>query len=190
MNVSTAMKRRICSILMPVLAVALLAGIPLTPMGTADARVGARMGAFTLPAIPGGPTRGRMNLGDKLGEDVVVLLFWATWCIPCRQELPVYQELYERYRDQGLTVVAISMDDSSSLPQAAGWARRMNLTFPVLSDLDTSVTNRINPRRTAPFSIWVNHEGRITREHEGFNQGERDEIQAGIAELIRARNAE
>lgn len=190
MNVFTAMNRRISSLLMPLLALTLLAGIPLAPMGTADARVGARMAPFTLPAIPGGPTRGRMALADKLGEDVIVVLFWATWCIPCRQELPVYQELYQQYRDQGLTVVAISMDDSSSLPQAAGWARRMNLTFPVLSDLDTSVTNRINPRRTAPFSIWIDHEGRINREHEGFNQGERDDIQAGIAALIRARNAD
>ena len=190
MTVEMAMRRKIIALLIPLVALSLLVLIPGFPSGHAEARVGGRMAPFTLPAIPGGPTRGRFRLSEHLGENVVAVVFWATWCIPCRNELPIYQELWNEHRENGLTVVAITMDGSSTLPQAASWARRLGLRFPVVSDLDTSVTSRINPRRTAPFSMWIDHNGRIARENEGFNLSERDEIVAGIGQLVRARNAE
>jgi thiol-disulfide isomerase/thioredoxin len=158
----------------------------LLPLGESEARVGARLAEFTLPAIPGGPTSGRFDAGDHLGQKPMAILFWATWCQPCRQELPFYQALYQRYREQGLVVVAISMDNSNSLGQAGPMVRRLGLTFPVLSDLDTATITRLNPRRAAPFSIWVDHNGRITREHEGFSMAEREDIGRGIARLVRA----
>ena len=190
MTVEMAMRRRILSVLIPMLALAMVVVIPAFPSGQAEARVGARMSSFALPAIPGGPTRGRFRLSEHLGENVIAVVFWATWCIPCRNELPLYQELYNEHHDDGLTVVAITMDGSSTLPQAASWSRRLGLRFPVVSDLDTSVTSRINPRRTAPFSLWIDHNGRIAREQEGFNLSERDAVVSGIEELLRARNAD
>ena len=190
MTVREAMRRNLLTLLISATALSLIAVVPLFPSGKAEARVGARMSNFTLPAIPGGPTRGRFRLAQHLGEDVIAVVFWATWCIPCRNELPLYQELWEQHREDGFAVVAITMDGSSTLPQAACWARRLGLQFPVVSDLDTSVTSRINPRRTAPFSMWIDHNGRIARETEGFNLSERDEIVAGIGALVRARNAD
>ncbi|MCS6797363.1 MAG: TlpA family protein disulfide reductase [Myxococcota bacterium] len=152
--------------------------------GTARARVGARPATFTLPAVPGGPTQGRFSLAEHLGRRPVVILFWATWCAPCRQELPLYQRLYERLRGRGLVVVAISMDDASSIGGAGPMARRMGLTFPVLSDLDTSVTTRLNPRRAAPFSIWIDRNGLVVREREGFSMAEREQITRGVERLV------
>jgi peroxiredoxin len=181
MSVQTVMRPAI----LVVAAVLALAG--LVP-GRSSARVGGRLPDFALPAVPGTEWRGRFDLGDHLERDVVVVLFWATWCQPCRHELPFYQTLYERHREQGLVVVGISMDASNTIAQAGPWARRLGLTYPVVSDLDTSVTNRINPRRAAPFSIWVGRDGRITREREGFSLSEREEISRGIAELVATRN--
>ena len=160
-----------------------LLGIATLPTG-ASARVGERLSAFSLPAIPSGPTRGTFRLREHLGEHPIVVLFWATWCAPCRQELPLYQSLYERHRGDGLVVVAISMDGSNTLSQAGPAARRLGLSFPVLSDLDTSVTSRLNPRRAAPFSIWVDRNGRIVREHEGFTLSDRSTITDGIGRLV------
>lgn len=151
------------------------------------AREGERPQAFTLPAVPGGPVEGRFRLEEHLGERPVVILFWATWCAPCRQELPLYQQLYERYKDDGLVVVGISMDGSNTIASAGPTARRLGLTFPVVSDLDTSVTSRINPRRAAPFSVWIDRRGRIVREREGFSLSEREEIARGVIRLVRAR---
>jgi peroxiredoxin len=150
-----------------------------------EARVGARPPPFNLPAVQGGPSQGRFKLSDHLGKRPIVVLFWATWCQPCRQELPFYSQLYERHEDAGLRVVAISMDGPESITGAGPMARRLGLEFPVVSDLDTAVTGRLNPRRAAPFSVWINREGRIVREHEGFTMAERDEIARGVAALVR-----
>jgi thiol-disulfide isomerase/thioredoxin len=151
------------------------------------ARIGARPPSFTLDTVVGGPTRGRFRIDDHLGHDPVVILFWATWCGPCRQELPLYETLYERYRAQGLWVVAIAMDDTSTITGAGPAARRLNVQFPVLADLDTRVTSQMNPRRSAPFSVWVNKRGLVVRENEGFALGERDAIEHGIADLVAGR---
>ena len=168
-----------------VIVVALLLGLfPASPL---LARVGGRATAFTLPALAGGPSRGRFRLADHLGRNVVAVLFWATWCAPCRQELPVYEALYRRLRSQGFVVVAISMDGSSTVANAGPMARRLGLTFPVVSDLDTRVTAQINSRRAAPFSIWIDRSGRVVREREGFNLAERDEVNRGITALVTRR---
>jgi len=150
------------------------------------ARVGARPPSFTLPAVPGGPTHGRFRISDHLGHKPVVILFWATWCAPCRQELPFYQRLVERHGDR-LVVVAISMDGANAIASAGAMARRLGVRFPVLSDLDTRVTSRLNPRRSAPFSIWVDARGRIVQENEGFTLGEREALSRGINRLVSAR---
>lgn len=149
------------------------------------ARVGGRPQAFELPAVPGGPSTRRFKLADHLGEKPIVILFWATWCAPCRQELPLYSSLYERYHEDGLEVVGISMDGANTLPNAGPMARRLGLEFDIVSDLDTAVTTRLNPRRAAPFSVWIGKNGRIVREREGFSLAERREIVRGVSRLVR-----
>jgi peroxiredoxin len=153
----------------------------------ASANVGGRPPAFTLPAAVAGPSRGSFRLGSLLGRNPVVILFWATWCVPCRQELPFYQALYERHRERGLRVVAISMDDASTVSRAGPAARRLGVTFDVVTDLETRVVTQLNPRRAAPFSIWVNRQGRITAEREGFASSEQDDLRRGIDALVSAR---
>jgi hypothetical protein len=59
------------------------------------------------------------------------------------------------------------------------------VSFPVLSDLDTRVSSQMNPRRAAPFSVWINRQGRIVWEREGFALAERDTIARGVADLVR-----
>jgi cytochrome c biogenesis protein CcmG/thiol:disulfide interchange protein DsbE len=148
------------------------------------ARVGGRPPPFTLPAAVGGPTAQPFRMQDHLGQRPVVILFWATWCQPCVQELPFYQSLYERYREQGLRVVAISMDSQATIMRAGPAARRLGVTFDVVTDVDTRITTQLNPRRAAPFSIWIDRQGRITRESEGFSPAEQNALAQGIAELV------
>lgn len=160
------------------------AGAPLLGASSALARVGGRPPPFSLPAATGGPSRSEFRMSEHLGQRPVVILFWATWCVPCQQELPFYQSLYERYRDRGLRIVGISMDDARSVMRAGPAARRLGVTFDIVTDLDTRVTTQLNPRRSAPFSIWVDREGRITWEREGFAPAEQPAIAQGIADLV------
>ena len=164
------------------LSLAVLAGLAIPEH--ADARVGARPPGFSLPAVPG-VSGGAFDMSDHLGTNPVVIIFWATWCDPCKQQMPVYQALYERFQEDGLQVVAISMDGPESISRTTGVVRRLGLTYPVVSDLDTAVTSRLNPRRGAPFTVWVDRSGRIVHEREGFTLAERRDIARGVAALVR-----
>lgn len=147
------------------------------------AAVGTRASEFTLPAAPGGPTRGRFRLAEHLGQRPVVVLFWATWCQPCTVELQVYQQLYQRYQGR-IAVVAIALDGSDSLSEVGPTARALGLSFPVVTDLDTQVTAAYNPRRGLPFSVWIDRTGNVVREREGFAISERGVVEQGIERLV------
>ena len=114
----------------------------------------------------------------------MVVLFWATWCQPCLQELPIYQALFQQYGGR-LMVVGISMDGPDTVSEAGATARRLGITFPIVTDLETQVVSVYNPRRAAPFSVWVDRAGIIQREREGFSMSEQPQIEAGIAALMR-----
>ncbi len=175
------MNRRIAT-LAAIAALTLLAIASAAPH--VEARVGGRPPSFTLPAAVGGPSTGQFRMGDHLGQRPVVILFWATWCVPCQQELPFYQSLYERHREAGLRVVAISMDSQATVTRAGPAARRLGVTFDVVTDVDTRITTQLNPRRGAPFSIWVDRAGRITWEREGFSPAEQSVIATGVGQLV------
>lgn len=156
----------------------------------AEARVGARPPEFTLPAIPGGPVSGDFEMEDHLGTNPIVLIFWATWCEPCKQQMPIYERLYQRYSERGLQVVAISMDGPETVSRTGAIVNRLGLTYPVVSDVDTAVSSRLNPRRAAPFTIFIDRRGRIVHEREGFTLAERDDIARAVAALVRTRASE
>jgi cytochrome c biogenesis protein CcmG/thiol:disulfide interchange protein DsbE len=80
-----------------------------------------------------------VSLPDLRGQ-VVILNFWATWCPPCRSEMPAIEEIHRAYRDQGLAVVAINVQQSEGQIQA--FVEEMGLTFPVLPDSYGSVSKR------------------------------------------------
>lgn len=99
--------------------------------------VGSRAPGFSAYLLDGTPT----SLEELRGE-VVLLNIWATWCPPCREEMPSMQRLYEELGPEGLRIVAVSIDaprgkvDSGGRPggDIAGFARRMGLTFDIWHD--------------------------------------------------------
>jgi peroxiredoxin len=91
---------------------------------------------FTLPTLSGE----EVSLRDFRGK-VVLLNFWATWCGPCRSETPDLQRLYEKYQDQNLVVVGVSVDEADTVEAVPGFIEEFGLTYPILldTDLQTSV---------------------------------------------------
>lgn len=114
---------------------------------------------FALQTVDGGTFR----LSDHQG-DVVLLNFWATWCGPCRVEMPALQQQYERRSSAGFVVAGVNAGESRQ--DVMSFGRELGLTFPLLLDPDEEV-QRLYQIRAYPTSILVDQEGRIGRVHFG-----------------------
>lgn len=146
-------------------------------------------GAGGTPDFALRDTEGRtVRLSDHRGK-VVLLNFWATWCVPCAAELPHLQRLYETY-DQDLVVLAISMDGPESVANVAPQARRYGLTFPVLLDEETRVAGIYNPKRAAPYTVLIAADGTIANRRQGYSAGDEVALEAEIQALVAARAAQ
>ncbi len=124
---------------------------------------------FTLEDLQGR----EISLSDHLGK-VVLVDFWATWCPPCRKSIPELVELQERYRDDGLVILGISLDDpgmaDDEFLREFKEANRMN--YAVLRGNEGLVREYFGDQRVAiPTMFVVDREGRITAKHVGFTPG-------------------
>lgn len=109
---------------------------------------------FTVPDLTGQPLR----LGDFKGA-VVFLNFWATWCPPCKEEMPSMERLYRRYKNKGFTILAVSIDSGSAAPVAA-FAKKFGLTFPIGLDPKLAVANQYAVRGL-PATFLIDRKGTI-----------------------------
>jgi peroxiredoxin len=108
---------------------------------------------FTLETLDGQT----MTLSDLPGQ-VVLINFWATWCPPCRAEMPAIQQVHEQYSDQGFVVLAVNLQERDA--QVTAFIDQMELTFPVLMDRDGDVANRYLVR-SIPTTFFVDRSGVI-----------------------------
>jgi peroxiredoxin len=122
-----------------------------------------------------------VRMADLRGK-VVIVDFWASWCAPCREELPVLNRLYSRYREQGLVVVGVSVDRTER--NARGFLRRTPVDFRVVHDSAHAVAGRYNPP-TMPSSYIVDRRGVIRHIHEGFRSGDAAVIEREVRALLR-----
>ena len=146
--------------------------------GAAPAKAPPKLPDFTLETVEGD----RFTLSDHVGKSVIVLSFWATWCAPCLEELPHLQKLYEAEKANGLVIVALSMDEPTTVAEVAPTARRLGLTMPVALDTEQRAVRLYNRSRDAPMTVVINRAGQIVKSHAGYNPG--DEV--ALADELRA----
>lgn len=96
----------------------------------------------------------------------VVLNFWATWCVPCRQELPVLQAVYAAYRDKGLVILAISQDVAEQKETVRSYVADLGITFPPLLDPEGRIAAHYNIF-LLPSTIFINPAGTVVAVHLG-----------------------
>jgi peroxiredoxin len=116
---------------------------------------------FTLKNMDGTD----LKLSDLKGQ-VVLLNFWATWCAPCRMEIPWFVEFQETYEDRGLRVVGVSVDDPpEALPP---FARQFKVNYPLLVGRDREdIQNAYGPIFGVPITVIIGRNGRICVRHVG-----------------------
>ena len=115
---------------------------------------------FSLNNLGGSEVR----LSDLKGQ-VVLVNFWATWCGPCRLEMPAIQQQYNALRDKGFTVLAVNLDEPAE--DVSRYTTELALTFPVLLDPGAKI-NDMYRVRGYPTSFFVNRDGVIDAEHVGI----------------------
>lgn len=121
-----------------------------------------------------------IRLSEQLGE-VVLLNFWATWCGPCRQEMPLLDELYSKYRRAGLVLLSINIDEDRQ--RAAEMAQTLGVSYPVLMDTRNEVA-RAYQIGTMPLTVLIDREGTIRYVSEGFKPGYERRYTDKLRELL------
>ena len=137
----------------------------LTALGAEAGRglVGDTAPDFALRSADGSNRR----LAEYQG-DVVMLNFWATWCGPCRQEMPHLEKIYERYEPAGFTLLGINVDGDPE--KAARMAEDIGVSFPVLFD-DDKIVSKLYDIRAMPVTVMIDRDGRVREIHHGYRPG-------------------
>jgi peroxiredoxin len=122
-----------------------------------------------------------LRLSEYRG-DVVMINFWATWCGPCRQEMPLLDELYNRYQRVGFNLLGVNIDDDSR--RAMRMAEELGIDFPVLFDASKEVS-RLYEVEAMPVTVLVDREGTVRYVHHGYKPGYEDKYLDQIRSLLR-----
>ncbi len=157
----------------------LLALVPVAVWaGQESLAVGKEAPDFALRSLQGA----NLRLSEHRG-DVVLLNFWATWCGPCRQEMPRLEEIHARYSAAGLTLLGVNIDEDPA--RAEDLAAQLGVSFPVLFD-DEQEVSRLYDVEAMPMTVMIDKDGRIRSVHHGYRPGVEtlylDEVRALLRE--------
>lgn len=125
------------------------------------------------------------DISDYVGKKVVVMSFWATWCMPCRNELNVLQKVYAKHKEQGLEVLAIATDGPETIARVRPFVKQSRWTFHVLLDTETRASALYNPRKTMPMLHIFDRDGRIVYTHTTFQLGQAKALRGKILSVLR-----
>jgi peroxiredoxin len=155
---------------------ALLLGTAASVAAAATA-VGSPAPDFTLRVLDGP----NLRLQEQRGK-VVLVNFWATWCGPCRKEMPHLNRIADKYRSSGLVLLGINVDDDAR--NAADLAAKLGVKFPVLFDTDKKVS-KLYDLNSMPSTLVIDRNGRVRYLHRGYQDGYEDLYDKQIRDLLK-----
>jgi peroxiredoxin len=122
-----------------------------------------------------------LRLSEYRG-DVVMINFWATWCGPCRQEMPLLDDLYAKYQRVGFTLLGVNIDDDSR--RAMKMIEDLGVSFPVLFD-ETKSVSKLYEVEAMPVTVLVDKQGVVRHVHHGYKPGYEEKYLTEIRSLLR-----
>ncbi len=157
----------------------LLAGfVAFVPVAAADAaEMNEAAPDFTLKSLGG------KNLKlSELAGNVVLINFWASWCGPCREEMPLLNALHNKYEPLGFTVWGVNVEENSA--SAEGFLKNFPVDFPILLD-DTNTVSRLYKVIAMPTTVVVDRDGRMRFLHQGYKSGDEAMYRQMVKKLVR-----
>jgi peroxiredoxin len=133
--------------------------------------------AFSLSSVSGEQSA----LSQYKGQ-VVMVNFWATWCGPCQQEMPLLDQMYKKYKPAGFTLIGVNVDKEA--PAVKELLARKPVSFPVLLDPANQVSKAYHVDEM-PSSVIIDRKGAIRYVHRGYKPGDENDYQDRIRQLIR-----
>jgi len=146
-------------------------------VGAAGADTAGVAPAFTLNELGGQSA----SLSQYKGQ-VVMLNFWATWCGPCQQEMPLLDQMYKKYKPAGFTLIGVNVDKDA--PPVRQLLERKPVSFPVLLDPASQVSKAYHVDEM-PSTVLIDRKGNVRFLHRGYKPGDENEYQDRIRQLIR-----
>jgi peroxiredoxin len=149
--------------------------------------------SVALPALadPTGQPAPQFTLGARSGHDVslaqykgnvVMLNFWASWCGPCRQEMPLLENIYQKYNRLGFVLLGVNVEPDSNA--ANDWLKATPVSFPILYDKESKVS-RLYDVEGMPSTVIIDRTGRVRVLHRGYKPGDENEYLDSIRALVR-----
>lgn len=132
---------------------------------------------FTLPVRSGGTA----SLSQYKGQ-VVMINFWASWCGPCRQEFPLLDNMYKKYKSLGFTLLGVNVDKDSA--DAEKWLAQTPVTFPILFDRKSDASN-LYAVNAMPTTVFVDRKGQVRLVHRAYKPGDEGEYLNEIKALLK-----
>ncbi len=132
---------------------------------------------FALPDL-----EGRMRSSDEWDGSIRVVNFWATWCPPCRKEIPLLKEIQAEYGDRGVQIIGIAMDETEAVTR---YAETMKFNYPVLIGQQEAVdlgNQFLKDFIGLPFTVFTDRDGRIVDVHTG--ELHRDQIETYLGRIL------
>ncbi len=157
------------------LAAALLLALPTLP--TLAAGSGKPAPQFDLPSREGK----EVNLAQYKGQ-VVMLNFWASWCGPCRQEMPLLESIYKKYNKLGFVLLGVNVEPDSNA--AINWLKQTPVSFPVLYDKDSKVSSLYDVEGM-PSTVMIDRKGNVRMIHKGYKPGDENDYLNSVQALIK-----
>ena len=150
--------------------------------------------SVSLPALAGSSSPApapAFTLASRAGQDVslaqykgqvVMINFWASWCGPCRQEMPLLESIYKKYNKMGFTMLGVNVEPDSNA--ANEWLKATPVSFPILYDRDSKVS-KLYDVAGMPSTVIIDRTGKLRVLHRGYKPGDENEYLDSIRTLIR-----
>lgn len=142
-----------------------------------QAKVGYLAPDFTLNTLAGET----VSLSDFRGQPVLIN-FWATWCGPCREEMPELVRVYNAHQDEGFVILAVDLTYQDSIEDVQTFVEEFELNFPVLLDKTGEVSEKLYRLLGLPMSVFIDRNGVITYIHIGAMTDE--QINELVSEIL------
>ena len=112
-----------------------------------------------------------VKLSEYLNKGPVLINFWATWCSPCKKEMVFLNQFERRYKDNGLSILSISIDSQKSLSHVRSYIRANNYTYDVFLDPNMQVFKKLNGN-LMPTNVLIDKNGKVLWRHYGYIPGD------------------